>query len=42
MGGVTYNLYQQLGVDGLRGLTNFNSESGVSASVLDTYIAGHG
>lgn len=27
---MTYNLYQQLGVDGLRGLANFNVESGVS------------
>lgn len=27
---VTYNLYQQLGVDGLRGLANFNVDSGVS------------
>lgn len=27
---VTYNLYQQLGVDGLRGLSNFNVHSGVS------------
>lgn len=26
---VTYNMYQQLGVDGLRGLSNFNVESGV-------------
>ncbi|KAI1147263.1 peptidase family M49-domain-containing protein [Nemania diffusa] len=25
---VTYNLYQQLGVDGLRGLSNFNLDSG--------------
>ncbi|KAI0973575.1 peptidase family M49-domain-containing protein [Xylaria arbuscula] len=25
---VTYNLYQQLGVDGLRGLSNFNVDSG--------------
>ncbi|KAJ2991059.1 hypothetical protein NUW58_g2665 [Xylaria curta] len=25
---VTYNLYQQLGVDGLRGLSNFNADSG--------------
>ena len=29
---VTYNLYQQLGVDGLRGLSNFNVHSGVSVS----------
>lgn len=28
---VTYNVYQQLGVDGLRGLSNFNLHSGVSA-----------
>ena len=27
---VTYNIYQQLGVDGLRGLTNFNIENNVS------------
>jgi dipeptidyl-peptidase-3 len=27
---VTYNVYQQLGVDGLRGLSNFNIHSGVS------------
>jgi dipeptidyl-peptidase-3 len=26
---VTYNLYQQLGVDGLRGLANFNLDTGV-------------
>lgn len=26
---VTYNLYQQLGVDGLRGLANYNVDSGV-------------
>jgi hypothetical protein len=29
---VTYNLYQQLGVDGLRGLSNFNVDSNVSPS----------
>lgn len=28
---VTYNLYQQLGVDGLRGLSNFNVGSGVGS-----------
>lgn len=27
---VTYNLYLQLGVDGLRGLANYNPENGVS------------
>lgn len=27
---VTYNLYQQLGVDGLRGLSNFNVLGDVS------------
>ena len=26
---VTYNLYLQLGVDGLRGLRNFNTDSNV-------------
>lgn len=29
---VTYNMYQQLGVDGLRGLSNFDLHTGVSAS----------
>jgi dipeptidyl-peptidase III len=31
---VTYNMYQQLGVDGLRGLANFNVDSGVSCLFL--------
>lgn len=35
---MTYNLYQQLGVDGLRGLSNFNSHSGVSAPRVETVL----
>lgn len=31
VGEVTYNTYQQLGVDGLRGLANFNVDTGVGA-----------
>ncbi|KAF2972683.1 hypothetical protein GQX73_g857 [Xylaria multiplex] len=31
---VTYNLYQQLGVDGLRGLSNFNVDSGAHFAML--------
>ncbi len=31
---VTYNIYQQLGVDGLRGLTNFNIENKVSRCLV--------
>lgn len=30
---MTYNLYQQLGIDGLRGLSNFNVQSGVSGEL---------
>ncbi|KAK5630389.1 hypothetical protein RRF57_006104 [Xylaria bambusicola] len=31
---VTYNLYQQLGIDGLRGLANFNVDSGAHFAIL--------
>lgn len=31
---MTYNTYQQLGVDGLRGLSNFNVDTGVSWHVF--------
>lgn len=40
---VTYNTYQQLGVDGLRGLANFNIETGVGYSpnmLLGTKLTG--
>ncbi|KAI1351962.1 peptidase family M49-domain-containing protein [Xylaria sp. FL0043] len=30
---LTYNLYQQLGVDGLRGLANFNVDSGLAVTI---------
>ncbi|KAK4033925.1 dipeptidyl peptidase III [Parachaetomium inaequale] len=35
---LTYNLYQQLGVDGLRGLANFNVDSGAHFAILKTLL----
>lgn len=34
---VTYNMYMQLGTDGLRGLANFNVEHKVKQPPLQTY-----
>ena len=39
---VTYNLYQQLAVDGLRGLSNFNVDSGVCSSYFKNGREGWG
>lgn len=38
---VTYNLYLQLSVDGLRGLANFNAENGVSIIFLGASLLQH-